>query len=246
MIDRFYQDLLGLALKGRPSAPRGIPVRCAGIGHAVFEHTPIVSVRRTAWRTALREWEWFVGGSWELEHAHPAVREWWAPHAVDGELPPYFDVCDWQLFVDRVVADPGSRRNVFNALPGSRSEPPACTWTSCQALVQGGDRLSFLVHQRSCDLVCGAPHDMMQYWAVLLWLSAQAKLKPGVLHWTVGDAHVYEAHVPLARRIVFMETPQTDLRLEWTGGEGPFRADGFKLVGPYQPLMEDRACPVTG
>ncbi len=79
----------------------------------------------------------------------------------------------------------------------------------------------------------------------MLWLAAACGLQPGNVHWTCGDAHVYEVHIPLAERIIKTPCGPQDLSLRWVGGGRPFVAEGFKLTGAYLPILEDKACPVS-
>ena len=46
-----------------------------------FKSTPLVSTRRTAWLNALREWEWFMSGSNDINNLHEKVHHWWQPWA---------------------------------------------------------------------------------------------------------------------------------------------------------------------
>lgn len=46
---------------------------------AKFDTTPLISLRRTAWRSAIREMEWFMSGSTDLKDLHPSVQSWWKP-----------------------------------------------------------------------------------------------------------------------------------------------------------------------
>lgn len=44
-----------------------------------FKSTPLISVRKTAWRLALREMEWFLSGSNDINDLHKSVHSWWNP-----------------------------------------------------------------------------------------------------------------------------------------------------------------------
>ncbi len=53
-----------------------------------FNDTPLISVRRTAWKNALREMEWFLSGSSNIDDLHKNVRSWWKPWAdANGDVP---------------------------------------------------------------------------------------------------------------------------------------------------------------
>jgi thymidylate synthase len=52
---------------------------------ATFNSTPLIGVRRTAWKNALREMEWFLSGSNDINHLHKKVRHWWEPFCRDKD-----------------------------------------------------------------------------------------------------------------------------------------------------------------
>lgn len=45
----------------------------------VFDQTPLVTIRRTAWKNALREMEYFLKGSIHLDDLHDNAHKWWEP-----------------------------------------------------------------------------------------------------------------------------------------------------------------------
>ncbi len=66
---------------------------------------------------------------------------------------------------------------------------PSCVWSSEWDVTDG--YLNIWVHQRSCDVPLGLPFNVTQY-AVLLSLVAQVcNLKPGVINYSIKDAHIY-------------------------------------------------------
>lgn len=52
---------------------------------ATFNSTPLIGVRRTAWKNALREMEWFLSGSSNINDLHEKVRHWWEPFCRDKD-----------------------------------------------------------------------------------------------------------------------------------------------------------------
>lgn len=55
-----------------------------------FDKAPLISVRRTAWKNALFEFEWFMSGSNDINDLHEDVRSWWKPFCeVDNKTLPY-------------------------------------------------------------------------------------------------------------------------------------------------------------
>ena len=66
---------------------------------------------------------------------------------------------------------------------------PSCVWSSEWDVTDG--YLNAWVHQRSCDVPLGLPFNVTQY-AVLQSLIAHCTgLEPGMLYWSIKDAHIY-------------------------------------------------------
>jgi thymidylate synthase len=260
--DRVYADLIhDVVARGDALDTRNAPARRLFARTAVFRSTPLVRARRTAWRCALREMEWFLSGSNRLDDLHPSVRHWWAPWAdAEGRVANNYSV---QLRrsagrggeVDQVAAllsgvrdHPYSRRNVITTWNTADMLAPETRITNChgsiiQAFVDGPGALHLVTYQRSADVVCGLPHNWVQYWALLLWLASSAGHAPGSLTWFGGDVHVYECHLPLARGIVRaadgLSGPGPQLLHTPSGPD--FRAADFRLDGPYEPVLAARA-----
>ncbi len=77
--DDQYATLIRACLSGSPVITRN-SLCYRTIAHQIhFASTPLVCARRTSWRNALREWEWFMSGSNRLEDLHPSVHSWWKP-----------------------------------------------------------------------------------------------------------------------------------------------------------------------
>jgi thymidylate synthase len=55
-----------------------------------------------------------------------------------------------------------------------------------------GDKIDLGWHQRSADVPIGVPHNITFYAMLLLLLAKHSGLKPGCLHATFADAHIYE------------------------------------------------------
>lgn len=99
-----------------------------------------------------------------------------------------------------IKTDPQSRRILVSAWNvgelRSMALPP-CHWAH-QLYVSNDGFLDMMVHQRSWDLMLGAPFNIAQY-ALLLHLYARATGKTArMLKFTYGDAHIYENHIEAA------------------------------------------------
>ncbi len=230
-----------------------------------FSSTPLVRVRKTAWRNCIREMEWFLSGSTNINDLHPSVRHWWEPWKDSAGCVRYnyskqlrhWNVAQQDAWVmyDQVEAmveclkkHPNSRRNLLTTWNAAEMAAEDCPITNCwgtviHAFVTGGNRLRLVTYQRSVDVICGLPHNLLQMAAFQLWLCHRTGLMVDGLTWIGGDVHVYDQHIELAERML-KETLPTDagpqLVYEPKGSE-EFKADDFSLSEEYKPLLTDKA-----
>lgn len=129
-----------------------------------FHATPLITVRRTAWKSALREMEWFLSGSNNVNDLHPSVRKWWEPWInstcdVDngeafvnnnyskqfrrfeghghGPVKTFHSVDQLQVLKDGIKNHPYSRRNVITTWHTHDMVSPATDITNCHgSLIQ--------------------------------------------------------------------------------------------------------------
>jgi thymidylate synthase len=260
-----YANLLRTLLHtGKPISTRNSDVKRLISYQTVISSTPLVGLRKTAWKSALREMEWFLSGSTNIHDLHPSVHSWWKPWANEqgkvmnnysAQFREFWGAGGWvdqiQLLLDGVKEHPYSRRNVittWNTADMVHPETPItnCHGTVIQAFVDNDNVLDIATYQRSVDTVCGLPHNWVQYWALLLWVAHRTGRKPGSLHWTGGDVHLYRVHYDLAERIIktwfyscddSLKTPE----IIYKPSSDEFKADDFILDSPYNPLLTDRA-----
>ena len=215
-----------------------------------FDETPLVTVRKTAWKNALREMEWFLRGGNNINDLHESVRPWWEPWADShGDIPANYGVQfrdfgwhGWDQIshlVDGLKQHPYSRRNVITTWEtGDMAQPDTpitnCHGTVIQAFVDTNNRLNITMYQRSGDFLLGVQHNWIQYHALILWLARETGRLPGKLTWIGGDVHIYEDHWEVASEIINTwaipkAEPQLVLR-EATSGD--FKAEEFELTIP--------------
>jgi thymidylate synthase len=221
--DAVYKEILEGALCGEPVEARSARCRLLGYAEVAFRSFPLVCLRRTAWRTALRELEWFLSGSTALADAHPQVRPWWAP---------WGDGVGYGRFARQL------HEGAFSVWDPSGPLPP-CTYTGFVACVHRGE-LCCDMYQRSCDAVCGLPHDWAQLWAYCKWLAMLREVPLGEVRWRSPNVHLYEAHLPLACAVVAQEPQRSPGLVHHPSGDA-FKADDFELNGPYCPRLNTTA-----
>lgn len=161
--DKQYLKLLGDILNhgSTVSTRNSVTKRLTGLT-ARFDSTPLISVRKTAWKTALREFEWFMSGSSNIKDLDSRVHHWWKPWAdekgfirnnyskqfrsFDGELQNTEDQPAWegincrtidqiQYLVDGIKDHPYSRRNVITTWNTAEMADPSTPITNCHGTV---------------------------------------------------------------------------------------------------------------
>jgi thymidylate synthase len=133
-----------------------------------------------------------------------------------------------------------------------------CSITNCHGTiihlnVGKNNSLNLFMYQRSVDVICGLPHNLIQYWAFLHWLAFKTDKKVGVFDWTGGDVHIYEQHTELAKKLLLSDFdsikpchmlyyPNDKVN---PNSPDDFKANDFMLTGLYNPLLIDKAIMVV-
>ena len=231
MTDIIYRNLLKtVLLHGEEVTTRNSEVFTHfNLPNVTFDHTPLVTFRKTAWKKAIREMEWFFSGDSKCPED---LLDWWkgqlnpSGNLYDGygeQLRKFTyngDCGDMGLFdqikfiLKGLNNNPNSRRLVMTVWnPGSMdwitdtndnpNTPTCCHSIIVQFFVRNG-YLHIKSYQRSADMLLGVPHNWIQSWAMLLYFAFHSGLKPGSLTWMFGDAHIYkeDSHLEVVGEIV--------------------------------------------
>lgn len=266
-VDRQYMNVLKSAFNGDHITTRNSKVYRTFGKTMELDKTPLISIRKTAWKNALREWEWFMSGSSNIKDLHPKVHHWWEPWAdKDGNIINNYSkqfrnakgVCDKNgaiqidqvaNLIDGIKQHPNSRRNIITTWNAAEMNSNATPITNChstmiQAYVTGKDKdqyLNFYTYQRSADLVLGLPHNLIQMWSFLLYVSHHTKLIPGKLIWCGGDCHIYEDHLSVFKKMKnYSLTDIITPTLLYKPTSKEYKADDFTLHGNYSPIFLDK------
>ena len=258
--DNYFKNTTSRILEfGRPITTRNSNVLRLTNQMVTFWQTPLVTIRKTAWRNALREMEWFLSGSNDIEDLHESVRHWWRPWTnEEGIIEANYSVqfrsfgihCIDQIryLLDGIKKHPQSRRNVITTWETSEMAHPDTPITNChgtviQVFVDRG-MLDMTMYQRSADFLIGVQHNWIQYWALLMWLARETSLNVGSLTWIGGDVHIYEDHFWAAHQIrntTSLDTSRQVPKMCIESGSGAFKASDFTLDGDVpEPVVTTR------
>ena len=224
-----------------------------------FTKTPLIAIRRTAWKSALREFEWFMSGSNDIKDLHEKVRHWWEPWVDDsGRIKNNYskqfrnfsgefnDVNQVAYLQEAIKNHPNSRRSVittWNTADMISPETPItnCHGTTIQCFVEPRDNtLHLTMYQRSSDMVLGLPHNLIQYWAFMQYLAHHGGRGIGSFTWIGGDCHIYDNHVDMAKRMINESIePLEEIELVYNPTSEEFLADDFTLSAKYDPIIKE-------
>ena len=183
------------------------------------EEFPILTIRRTFWKSAVDELLWiWQKKSTNVHELRSRVWDAWADEngsigkAYGYQLGVKYKFPEGEFDqVDRVLYDlrhnPASRRiltSLYNFADLSEMALYPCAYSMTFNVT--GDRLNAILNQRSQDMLTANNWNVCQY-AVLVHMFARASgLKAGELVHVIADAHIYDRHVPIVERI--LQNPQ--------------------------------------
>ena len=179
------------------------------------EEFPILTLRRTYWKTAAEEllWIWQKKSN-NIRDLNAHIWDQWADE--DGSIGKAYG---YQLGVkhrypegemdqvDRVLYDlrhnPASRRimtNIYNFQDLHEMNLYPCAYS--MTFNVSGNVLNAILNQRSQDMLTANNWNVVQY-AVLVHMFAKASgLEAGELVHVIADAHIYDRHVPIVETLL--------------------------------------------
>lgn len=223
------------------------------------EEFPIITLRRTFLKTAVKEllwiWQKKSNNIGDLE-AH--IWDSWADE--NGSIGKAYG---YQLGVkhrypegefdqvDRVIYDlknnPSSRRiitNIYNHHDLSEMNLYPCAYS--MTFNVSGNRLNAILNQRSQDMLAANNWNVCQY-AVLVHMLAQVSgLEVGELVHVIADAHIYDRHVPIIKELIEREAyPAPEFIIDKSVTDFyDFTAESFALKN-YKYNEDDVKFPVA-
>ncbi len=216
---------------------------------------PILTLRRTYWKSAVDEllWIWQKKSN-NIHELGSHVWDAWADE--NGSIGKAYG---YQLGVkhhypegdmdqvDRVLYDlkhnPASRRiltNLYNFADLSEMALYPCAYS--MTFNVSGDTLNAILNQRSQDMLAANNWNVVQY-AVLVHMFAQVSgLKAGELVHVIADCHIYDRHIPVIEKMLAQpEYPAPKFSVDPNVTDFyAFTKNSFKLEGYEYSPFEDK------
>lgn len=176
---------------------------------------PILTLRRTYWKSALDEvlWIWQKKSNNVNELSSHIWDQWADENGSIGKAYGYqlgikhkykegeFDQVDRVLF--DLKNNPNSRRiitNIYNHADLSEMHLYPCAYSVTFSVKDG--KLNAILNQRSNDFLAANNWNVVQY-ALLVHIFAKvSNLLPGELVHVIADAHIYDRHIPIIEELI--------------------------------------------
>ena len=223
------------------------------------EEFPILTLRRTYWKTAVNEllsiWQKKSNNIHDLD---AKIWDQWADetgsigkaYGYQLGVKHHYPEGDMDQ-VDRVLYDlrnnPASRRimtNIYNFQDLHEMHLYPCAYS--MTFNVSGNVLNAILNQRSQDMLAANHWNVVQY-AVLVHMFAQVSgLVPGELVHVIADAHIYDRHVPIIEKML-EQTPTAAPRFTVDPSVTDFYTftkNSFTLEG-YTPAPFEDKIPVA-
>ena len=220
---------------------------------------PILTLRRTYWKTAVDEllWIWQKKSN-NVHDLNAHIWDQWADetgsigkaYGYQLSVKHHYPEGDMDQ-VDRVLYDlkhnPASRRimtNIYNFQDLSEMHLYPCAYS--MTFNVSGNVLNAILNQRSQDMLAANNWNVVQY-AVLVHMFAQVSgLVPGELVHVIADAHIYDRHVSIVEKML-EQTPAPAPKFAVDPAVTDFYAftrDSFRVEG-YTPAPFEDKIPVA-
>ena len=220
---------------------------------------PILTLRRTYWKTAVDEllWIWQKKSN-NVHDLNAHIWDQWADetgsigkaYGYQLSVKHHYPEGDMDQ-VDRVLYDlkhnPASRRimtNIYNFQDLSEMHLYPCAYS--MTFNVSGNVLNAILNQRSQDMLAANNWNVVQY-AVLVHMMAQVSgLVPGELFHVIADAHIYDRHVSIVENML-KQTPSAAPKFTVDPAVTDFYAftrDSFRMEG-YTPAPFEDQIPIA-
>jgi len=175
-------------------------------------YIPLLTTKKMAWKTCIRELLWFISGDTDNQTLTDQNVKIWNGNA--SEEFKKSRGLNYKNKGDYTNQGIDQLQNIINSLNDSEEKFSRrllmSAWNPCQlqemALppchvltqfhVNKKNELSCMLYQRSGDVGLGIPFNMASYGILTCLLAEHTGLLPGKLIHNIGDAHIYENHIP--------------------------------------------------
>ena len=212
------------------------------------EEFPIMTLRRTYWKSALDEllWIWQKKSNRIAELGSHVWDEWAGEDGTIGKAYGYQLGIKHQykegMFdqVDRVLYDlkhnPASRRiltSIYNFQDLHEMNLYPCAYS--MTFNVSGNTLNAILNQRSQDMLTANNWNVCQYSMLLMMVAQVSGLEAGELVHVIADCHIYDRHIPAVKAMLEREgLPAPKVTLDPTVTDFyAFTKDSFR-VEDYQ------------
>jgi thymidylate synthase len=158
----------------------------------------------------------------------------------DGQVVLYKAVDQLRQCLDTIISNPSDRRIIFHGWNWAQLEEMALP--PCHLLYQFlpnavTREISLCLYIRSNDLGLGTPFNLTEGAALLHLVGRLTGFKPKWFSYFIGDAHIYENHVPMLQQQLTREPlPAPQLLLS-------DRIPDYAVTGQYQPEWLEQVEP---
>ncbi len=221
------------------------------------EEFPILTVRRTYWKTCIDEllWIWQKKSN-NIRDLNGHIWDQWADEngsigkAYGYQLGVKYQYPEGEFDqVDRVIYDllhnPASRRimtNIYNFQDLHEMALYPCAYS--MTFNVSGNTLNAILNQRSQDMLAANNWNVVQYAVLTMMMAQVAGLEPGEFVHVIADAHIYDRHVPAIEKIIANEplpAPKfyidTDTRDFYAFTRDSFRLENYQFH-PFTDKIE--------
>lgn len=223
------------------------------------EELPILTIRRTAFKSCLDEllWIWQKKSN-NVHDLHSHIWDSWADETGSIGKAYGYQLAKKSIYpegefdqVDRVLFDlknnPHSRRimtNIYNFEDLHEMHLYPCAYS--MTFNVSGDKLNGILNQRSNDMLTANNWNVLQYSLLLMMFAQVSGLKPGILLHVISDAHIYDRHVDIVKEVIAKpEHPAPKLIINPNVKNFyDFKVEDFELVD-YEFETLDKKIPVA-
>ena len=210
------------------------------------EEFPILTLRKTYWKSALDEllWIWQKKSN-NIHELSSGVWDSWADEsgsigkaygyqlAIKSKYPEgVFDQVDRVIY--ELKNNPASRRiltNIYNFQDLHEMGLYPCAYS--MTFNVSGNTLNTILNQRSQDMLPANAWNVVQYGLLTIMMAQIAGLEAGEFVHVIADAHIYDRHIPMVQELMNKEAkPAPKLIVEKSIRDFyAFRKEHFKLDG---------------